>query len=333
MLKITMKGIALWNVAAIVTGLFLLSGLARAAETDWPRRPVEVVTPFRAGGDTDFFARVYSKYLAKELNATFTVVNVEGAGGVIGAQQVVSARPDGYKMLLVKTGSLHTTKLTEINELDHNSFAVAALGALDHVVLVANKQSGITSAKDFLAKAKAAPGELRVAVTIPAFTYFALSKMQASGNFTLTPVDYGGAAASLAALVGNHVPLAVNHYGIFKQYIDTGDIIPLMVTSEKRNLVYPDVPTVSEVGLAGAESACAYGFIFPKGTDPRILKKLSDAVGAIQEHPEFISEIKDGYSVEPFYRDVATSKQYLDDLLNDMAKYKHTLMKKIGKMD
>ncbi|MCL2122891.1 MAG: tripartite tricarboxylate transporter substrate binding protein [Desulfovibrionaceae bacterium] len=323
-----MKDIALWNVAAIVMGLFLLPGISRAAGVDWPRRPVEVVVPFRPGGDTDFFARVLSKYVAKELNATFTIINMDGAGGVIGAQHVASARPDGYKVFFMNTGVTHTSKLTEVTDLDHNSFAIAAIGSLDHTVLVANKQSGITSAKDFLAKAKAMPGELRVAVTVPAFSFFSVCKMQAIGNFTITPVDYGGGGAALAALVGNQVPLSVNSYGVFKQYIDKGDLIPLLVTSEKRNPIFPDVPTVSEVGLAGAESARAYGFAFPKGTEPQILKKLSDAVGAIQKNPEFIEEIKNGYCVEPFYRDVATSKQYLDYLLNDMAKYKDALMKK-----
>ena len=328
MRTVRMKRISLWSVAAILAGLFLLP-VSQAVGSDWPRRAVEIIAPFRAGGDTDFYARTYAKYLTKELNGTFTVVNVEGGGGVVGCQQVLSAKPDGYKVLFMNTGAMFANKLADITDIDHNSYDVSNIGILDNTnVLVTGKQSGFTNGKDFLAKVKAAPGKYGVAATVPGFSYFTVCKMQAVGNFTLNPVDYGGAAPMVAAIVGNQIPLAVNSYGVFKQYIDKGDIIPLMVNSTSRNPSFPDVPTVAECGLAGAEAARAYFFAFPKGTDPAIIKRLSDAVGAIQNNPDFVAEIKKAYCVEPFYRDTAGSKPYLDGIWNDMAKYKDALKKK-----
>jgi tripartite-type tricarboxylate transporter receptor subunit TctC len=306
-----------------------LSGVSQAAGADWPRRPVEIIAPFRAGGDTDFYSRTYAKYLAKELNSNITVVNVEGAGGVIGCQQVASAKPDGYRVLFMNTGAMYANKLADITDLDHNSYDVAAIGIFDNTnVLVTSKLSGFADGKDFLAKAKAAPGKYGVAATVPGFSFFTVCKMQVVGNFTLNPVDYGGAAAMVAAVVGNQIPLAVNSYGVFRQYIEKGDVVALMVNSEQRNPNFSTVPTVSEVGLSGAEAGRAYFFAFPKGTDPQIVKKLSDAVGAIQKNPEFAADIKKAYCVEPFYRDMKQSKPVLDAIWNDMAKYKDALIKK-----
>ena len=328
MLKILMKKIPLVTIAAIIAGLLLSPGDSQAAATDWPSRAVEVIVPYRAGGDTDFYARTYTKYLNKELAASMIVINIPGADGVVGCQQAASSRPDGYRVLFMNAGAMFTNKLADISEIDHNAYDVAAIGILDNTnVLVANKQAGFTDAKDFLEKVKAAPGKYGVAATMPGFSYFTVCKLQSVGNFTLNAVDYGGSSAIVAAIVGNQVPLAVGNYGLFKQYIEKGDIIPLMAASENHNPNFPDVPTVGDIGLPGAEVERTYFFGFPKGTDPLIIKKLSDAVGAIQKSPEFAAEIKAAYSVEPFYRDFATAKQYLDNTWNDMTKYKN-LMKK-----
>ncbi|GHV53826.1 ABC transporter substrate-binding protein [Deltaproteobacteria bacterium] len=329
MKKSMLQKVLLWSALFLAVNVLCLPSLAQAAGADWPRRPVEVIAPFRAGGDTDYYARIYAKYLEKELSATFTVINVEGAGGVVGCQQVAVARPDGNKVLFMNTGAMYANKLVGTSDLDHNSYDVSAIGILDNTnVVVTGKNAGFADGKDFVAKAKAEPGKYGVATTIPGFSFFTVCKLQAAGQFTLNPVDYGGAAAMTAAIVGNQIPLAVNSYGVFKQYIDNGDIIPLMVMSEKRNPSFPHVPTVGELGFAGAAAERAYFFAFPKGTDPKILTKLSDAVGAIQKNPDFAADIKKAYSVEPFYRDTANSKQYLDGIWTDMAKYKDALTKK-----
>jgi len=311
----------------LAAGACAFPALSQAAA--WPGRSIEVIVPFRPGGDTDFYARTYAKYLEKELGTTITIINVEGAGGTVGAQQLASARPDGNRMLFYHTGNLYTNKLLGVSDLDQNSFDIACVAVLDDTnVLVANKAAGFADARDFLAKAKAEPEKYSVATTISGFSYFTVLKMQAAGNFTLNPVDFGGAAAMIPAVVGNKMPLAANSYGVFKQYIDNGDLIALMVCSEKRNPSFPNVPTVGELGLKDAHAARAYFFGFPKGTSPQILKKLSDAVGAVQKDPAYIEDIKKAYCVEPFYRDVSVAKKYMDEIWNDMAKYKDMLQKK-----
>ncbi|MCL2122916.1 MAG: tripartite tricarboxylate transporter substrate binding protein [Desulfovibrionaceae bacterium] len=316
-------------VCLLAASACLFPALAGAADVKWPNRPIELIVPFRSGGDTDFYARTYAKYLEKELGVAITVINVEGAGGTVGAQQAAVARPDGYKLLFYHTGNLYVNKLLGATDLDHNSYEIACIGVLDDTnVLVTNKEAGFANAQEFLTKARAEPGKYSVGTTISGFSFFTVCKMEAAGKFSLNPVDYGGAAAMIPAVMGNKVPLVANSYGVFKQYIDSGDLIALIVSSEKRNPSFPNVPAVGELGMKDAAAARAYYFGFPKGTNPQIVKKLSDAVGAIQKNASYVEDIKKAYCVEPFYRDVSTAKQYMDEMWNDMVKYQSLMQRK-----
>lgn len=303
------------------------SAASQAAKV-WPASGIELVVPLKAGGDTDFYARTYAKYLEKELGQTVTVINVEGAGGTVGAQQVASAKPDGNTVLFYHTGNMYTNKLTGTTELDHNSFDVAAAAVLDDTnVLVAGKDSGFTDGKDFLAKAKANPNKYNVATTISGFSYFVTKKAENVGGFKLNPVDVGSASAMVPSILGGQTELAMNSYGVFKQYIENKDVIPLMVFAAERNPNFKDVPTAKELGV-DAVAARTYFFAFPKGTDPAYVKELSNAVGKIQTNPEYAKEISTAYMVQPFYVAFDKVKAYLDGVWTDMEKYKDQLNNK-----
>jgi len=302
------------------------AGNSSAAETDWPRRPVSLIVPFNAGGDTDFYGRTYGKYLEKELGQPVTIINVDGAGGTVGATQASVARNDGYTVLFYHTGNMFTNKLLGTTDLDHNNFDIACIAVLDDTnVLVAGKDAGFTDAADFLEKARANPDKFNVATTISGFSYFTVCKMQVAGNFKLNAVDVGGAAAMVPSLLGKHTELAANSYGVFRQYINNGDIIPLMTTAEKRNPNFPNVPTVNEMGLADSNAARAYFLAFPKGTNGAIVRKLANAVKAIQQNPDYAKEIREMYCVEPFFLDTPEVQGFMDSMWKDMEKYKSYL--------
>ncbi|RGY98368.1 tripartite tricarboxylate transporter substrate binding protein [Clostridium sp. AM58-1XD] len=299
---------------------------AQAAETSWPERTIEMVVPFKAGGDTDFYARTYAKYLEKELGQTVTIINTEGAGGTVGAQSVADAKNDGYKILFYHTGNMYTNKLLGATDLDQNSFDIACIGVVDNTnVLCARKNLGITDAADFLEKAKAEPGKYSCATTISGFSYFTLCKMEKTGGFEVNPVDAGGASAMIPALLGDQVDLAVNSYGVFKQYIDNGDIIPLMTTGKERNENFPDVPTSTELGMTDSDAERAYFIAFPKGTDSAILQKMSDAVANIQKNEDYVKDISEAYFVEPAFVPYEEVQTYMDDMWAQMEPYKDAM--------
>ena len=293
--------------------------------TDWPKGGIQMIIPLKAGGDTDFYGRTYSQYLEKELGVTITAMNVEGAGGTVGATQASKAKPDGNTMLFYHTGNMFTNEMLGTSDLQVDDFEIAAVGVLDNTnVLVAGKNSGFTDGKDFLEKVKDNPKKYSVATTISGFSYYVVCKAEAVGGFELNPVDAGGASDMIPKILGNQCDLAMNSYGVFKQYVESGDVIPLMVFSEKRNPNFPDVPTAKELGL-DCTAERAYFFAFPKGTDQAIVKKLSDAVGAVQDKQDYKDAIAKQYCVEPFYKSCDEAADYIKAIHDDMMQYKDAL--------
>jgi len=300
---------------------------ATAEEVNWPTRPVTIIVPLLAGGDTDFYARTYAPLLAEKLGQPFNVVNVDGAAGTVGSTQVHMSNPDGYTVLFFHTGTMFTNILTETTELNHHDFAMSNVAIYcDATILVASAQSGITDAADFLERAHANPRSINVATTIPAFSFFALRMMEIAGGFEVNAVDVGGAGAMVASLLGGHTEMAVAPYAIFRQYIETGEMVPIMVSSETRNPNFPDVPTVEEMGLTGASIGRAYFFAFPPGTDEGILRRLSDTVGEIQQDPVFAQAIRESFDIEPFFLPMEEALPFMDRIWDDMAQHADQLL-------
>jgi len=296
-------------------------------DINWPTRPVTIIVPLLAGGDTDFYARTYAPMLSEKLGQPFNVVNVDGAAGTVGSTQVHMANPDGYTMLFFHTGTMFTNILTGTTELNHHDFAMSNVAIYcDATILVASTQSGITSAEDFLQRAHANPNSINVATTIPAFSFFALRMMEIAGGFDVNAVDVGGAGAMVASLLGGHTEMAVAPYAIFRQYIETGEMVPIMVSSETRNPNFPDVPTVEEMGLTGASIGRAYFFAFPPGTNEGVLRRLSDTVGEIQQNPEFAQAIRDSFDIEPFFLPMEEALPFMDRIWDDMAQHADQLL-------
>jgi len=316
------------NILLIAVFSFILCGASNiaAAETNWPTRPVSIIVPFIPGGDSDFHARLHARFLETELGQPFIIVNVAGAGGTIGATQVSVAAPDGYTVLFYQTGALFTNKLVESTDLDHNSFAISCIAMYDETnVIVAGVDAGFADAADFLERVRANPYRYSVATTIPGFSFYTVIRMQTAGNFRLNLVDVGGAGAMVPSLLGNHTELAANAYGVFRQHIENGTIIPLMTSAERRNPNFPDVPTMKEMGLEDAQAPRAGFFAFPLGTDPVILQRLADAVRVVHQNPEYIRELRESFSMEPFFLDTPYVQEFLDDMWVDMARFRDYL--------
>lgn len=300
------------------------SASAQGSTTDWPKRAIQLIVPLAAGGDTDFYGRTYAKYLQQELGQPVTVVNVTGAGGTVGAEQVKNSKPDGYTVLFYHTGNLYTNNLLGTTDLSDKDFEIAAVGVLDDTnVLVAGKQTGIKDGKDFLEKVKT--NKYNIATTMAGFSYYTVCKLEKSGGFKVNAVDVGGAAAMIPSVLGSQTQLAMNSYGVFQQYIKSGDVIPLMTMGTKRNPNFQDIPTAEELGVKDATAERAYFFAFPKNTPTEIVKKLSDAVGAVQNNSEYVAAIKKQYCVEPFYKSCDEASDYMQTIWKEMEPFKDVL--------
>jgi len=315
------------SIFLVALMLIMATGCGSKKTDAWPSRGISLVVPFKAGGDTDFYARLYAQYLEKELGVTVTVVNTAGAGGSVGAQSVADANADGYTMLFYHTGNLYANKMMGVSELDQNSFEIACIGVIDDTnTLVARKNLGFEKAEDLIAAAKAEPGKYSCAVTISGFSNFTRCLLEDAAGFSLNAVDKGGASDMIPALLGDQLDLGMNSYGVFKQYIDDGSIVPLVTYGEERSKYFPDVPTAKELGY-NVSAARAYFFAFPKGTDKAFCQKLSDAVAKIQKNEEYCKSVSETYCVTPQFVPYDKVMEKMNSIWNIMEPYTSALNK------
>ena len=288
-----------------------------ASASNWPTRPVTIVVPFPAGGDTDFYARTYARFLQEVLGQPFEVVNIVGYGGNYGATHVRDATPDGYTILLFHTGQLFSNLITGASTLSHNDFAISNIAVFDDATsLIAGAHTGITDPADFLHQARANPGYFRVAVIMNGFQHFVLQGMELAGGFSVTPVGVAGGGLMAQAILDGEADFAVGIHALFRNGIQNGDFVPLMVNAERRNPNFRYVATVEDMGLTGSAMGTAYFFAFPPQTDEAILHRLSDAVAQIQFNQEYISIIQDAFDARPFFLPTPAVDGFLQELWN-----------------
>lgn len=313
------------NKAAEKTTDKAAAGTAASGE-NWPgNKPLQIIVPFKAGGDTDFHARTYAKYLEPILGTSVVVVNVDGANGSAGTIQVRDAKPDGYTALFFHDSML-MNKLVGVTDFAHEAFDVAATGIMDNsYILAVNAKSPYKSLDDLVKYAKENPGKVKYASSIGGYTYYVGRELEELTGIDLNIVDAGGGTDRNAALLANKIDTNVNPYGVMKSYIDSGDFRVLAVFSEKRSSLFPDVPTAKEQGY-DLIAHRAYFLSFPKGTDPKIVEKVSSAMEQVSKMPEYAKDIATAYCVEPAYMNTADTKAYLDGAMKEFEDKKQMIV-------
>lgn len=285
-------------------------------KAEWPTKPVQIVVPFNAGGDTDFHARTYAKYLEPILGQSVVVLNVNGANGSAGTIQVRDAKADGYTALFFHDSML-MNKVVGVTDFAHEVMDVAATGIMDNsYILAVNASSPYHTLDDLVKAAKEKPGELKYASSIGGYTYYVGAQLEEIAGISFNKVDAGGGADRNAALLANKIDTNVNPYGVMKPYIDSGDFRVLAVFSKDRSGLFPEVPTAIEQGY-DLIARRAYFLSFPKGTDPEIIEKISNAMEQVSSMPEYAEDISKAYGVEPDFLNTNDTKAYLDAAMEE----------------
>ena len=267
-----------------------ISMFAAAQTTPWPERPVTIVVPFPAGGSTDMVARALTQELTEKLGQTFLVDNRPGATGTIGAAQVKRAAPDGYTLLVSSLGAFVVTPHMQksvgydaTKDFDYISVPVQAPN-----VLVAGPAQKARTVADVVAELKANPGKVSFASSGNGSSDHLSAEVfwQQTGTDGLH-VPYKGGAPAINDLLGNQVDFSFQNVNAVLQHIKAGKLRAIAVTGDKRSPVLPDVPTLAEAGVKGAEVYSWQGFAAPKGLPPAIKTKLGNAVVAAANDPAF----------------------------------------------
>ncbi|MDH6595170.1 tripartite-type tricarboxylate transporter receptor subunit TctC [Variovorax sp. TBS-050B] len=277
-------------VAAFALATGALLPLHASAQPDaWPQKPVTVVVPFPAGGSTDMVARALALQMQTRLGQSFVVDNKPGATGTIGAGFVKRAAPDGYTLLVSSLGAFVVTPHLQKNvpydatkDFDYISVPVQAPN-----VLVASPKQKERTIAEVIATLKANPGKVSFASSGNGSSDHLSAEVfwQQSGTQGLH-VPYKGGAPAINDLLGGQVDFSFQNVNAVLPHIKAGKLHAIAVTGDKRSPVLPDVPTLSEAGVKGAEVYSWQGLAAPKGLPPAVKEKLSAAAIAAINDPE-----------------------------------------------
>lgn len=279
-------------------------------EIDYPVKPIQVVVPAGAGGDTDFNARTVGKYLEAELGQPVVISNVGGAGGSIGAREVLEAEPDGYKVLFFHN-SLLLNKILGLVDFSYDSYKLAGIAVLDQGnTFVVNANSRFKDLKDMVEYARANPEQVSIATEVGGFTHLQLLAMQQDQNIKLNIVDVGGAADKVAALLGERIDIVPTSLGLVKDYIDSGKFRTLGIMAAERVPLMPDVPTFKEQGVNSIFEKFFF-FGFPPETPDEIVEKFTKALEKVVTTNQEYKAAAEKFLVSPTYMNPQEAFDYI----------------------
>jgi len=269
----------------------LVSGPAGAqdAPTDWkPNKPVRIMVPI-VGSTNDVLARLVAPKLQEVFGQPFVVENKGGAGGNIGALDIVRSAPDGHHLLVGYNGPL-AINVSLFSKMPYDpvkDLAPITLAVKSPQYLVVNPSSGITSVEDFIAKARSNPGKLSYgSVSVGSASHLTMEMMKSAAGFNITHVPYRGAAPAVTDLVAGMVQAGFFVPGNVQGFVKEGKLRLLASTGLKRFPSTPDVPTLHESGLKNFEATSWIGFLAPAGTPPNIIKRYNEEMVKILKSPD-----------------------------------------------
>jgi tripartite-type tricarboxylate transporter receptor subunit TctC len=276
-------------VAALASALTLCAAPAQAQAPAWPKQPITLVVPFVAGGPTDGMARVLAQKLGERLGQQVIVDNKGGAGGNIAAEFVAKAPADGYTLFFGTTGTMaiNPSLYGRLRYDPLKDFAPVSLMATTMNVLVVNPQVPAKNVAELVKLAKAKPGELTFgSAGNGSSNHLSGELLRSTAGIQINHIPYKGSAPALVDLLGGRLTMMFDTIAPEMQNIASGKVRALAVTGPKRSPLLPDVPTLQEQGVKGAEVQSWQAVAAPHGLPADIKQKLYTAIAAVLNEPD-----------------------------------------------
>jgi len=274
----------------MLIGLLLLTSAFSAEK--FPNRPIKLVVGFAAGGGTDTVARIMCEWLASHIGQPCLVENRAGSGGMIAAQEVINSPPDGYTIMFVAPNNVIGNSLYKNLPFVflRDSTPVAGLMRLTNVMLVP-PSLGVTTVAEFIALAKARPGELHYASSGNGTSvHMSAELFKLMTHLNMVHVPYRGAAPAYPDLLAGRVHVLFDNIPGAVGFVKAGKLRALAVTAAARSAALPDVPTIAET-VPGYEASVFYGVSAPKSTPPEVMEILNKAFTAALSDPNIQKRI------------------------------------------
>jgi tripartite-type tricarboxylate transporter receptor subunit TctC len=281
-----------------ILSLFLSAPPAKAQS--YPSKPIKLVVPWAPGGGIDNLARVVGEKLAENLGQPIVIENRPGAASSVGTAFVAKAAPDGYTLILSNT--THSINATLYRTLQYDSikdFSPVIFLASSMGVLVVYPAFPAQTVKDLVAMAKAKPGTINYgSAGNGSIQHLAGELFKSMAQVDLVHVPYKAGGTVVTDLLSERVAVYFPPIAQIMPMIASGKLRPIAVTGQQRSPLMPEVPTVSEAGLAGFEVIDWYGIQAPAGTSPEIITRLNDAVNRILNTAEMRDRLRPrGYEI------------------------------------
>jgi tripartite-type tricarboxylate transporter receptor subunit TctC len=283
-------GMNVWSRASIpflVAAVAIFSS-ANSRAHDYPAHPIKIIVPFGAGGPADVFSRVVAQHLSEVFKQPVVVEDRPGAGSIIGSDAVAKSPADGYTLLCIS--NTHTTNESLV---PHKPFAlvrdftpIAALNFSD-LVMVVHPSVPAKNLAEFIALAKAKPGELNYASSGTGTPYHMAAELfKAMSGTNIVHVPHKASGEARNAVIGGHVQMMFDAITTMASNVKAGQVRALGTSASKRSTVLPEVPTIAEAGVPGYESTIWLGIVGPAGLSNAIVEKLNTEINKVLGRPD-----------------------------------------------
>jgi tripartite-type tricarboxylate transporter receptor subunit TctC len=285
----------------LLSAVALLATSNVVAQTAYPVRPIKMIVPLAAASAVDVAARIVTQKMADNMGQQIVILNQPGASGLIGAEQVAKAEPDGYTI-----GGFNDSIMTMVPNLQSNirwnilrDFEPVSLVATVEWGLIASNASSYKTAADLIDAAKAAPGKIDYSTGGPGSPqHLAMAMFASAAGISLTHVPYKGATQAATDVASGQIPVGFQGLGTVAALVRGGQLRLIGVTTAKRMPQFPEVPTVSESGLTGFFFNSWFAIMAPAGTPKDILARLNAEVVKAVADPEVRRRLEDlGFAV------------------------------------
>jgi len=292
--------------------LWLLAAASHAQS--WPSKGITMVVPFEAGGGHDAMARIVAEGLTARLGQAVIVTNKPGASGMIGAELVSRAAPDGYTILFASPSEVVNAPIVnKTMRYDPDKvLAPVTLAGTSPIVIVAWPGTGLKSISDLIAKAKAQPGSMSFGTAGNMGSNRLAGELLAKmAQVDLMHLPYKGASLAINDVLSGQIPLAIVGIAPVMSHITAGKLVPLATTQSNRVAWATDVPAVQETpGLTNFEAVHWMGVFLPAKTPQDVIERLQQHIAAVLREPERRSRLV-GLGIDPVGSTPAEFKAFL----------------------
>ena len=282
-------------IAILITlGLGSLAIAQTAGVGTWPtQKPIRLIAVFPPGGSVDQMARVFAPVLQAELKQNVIVENIGGASGVIGTSAMTRADADGYTFAVVfDTHGVNPSLKDKLPYDTIKDIAPVILVGTSPMVLVASKNSGITSFKQLAEMSKAGKPFSYGSIGVGSLGHLAMARLAKQAGFDWNHIPYRGGGPLMQDALGGQVQLAIGSEFLVKPHIDSGSVIPLVITTAKRAPGLPNVPTVAESGFPGFSAPAWWAVLAPFKTPTAIVDAMNVALNKALKNPAVSEKFK-----------------------------------------